>query len=117
MNDKTLDNIKSILLDLDVKISHIEDIEADNRSIIVKLVKQNNEIVKFLQILQVDILEEEALGSDNDFLNTSGLSSEKLKDISEMVEQYKEQSTDLVELEKELKKLSDQITPGQAGEA
>jgi len=116
MNDKTLDNIKTILLDLDVKISHIEDMEADNRAIIVKLVKQNNEIVKFLQTLQVDIFEDEEL-NPIDFINESKNDSDKPKDMHELVAQCKEKSADLAELEKELEQYKDQITPGQAGES
>ena len=39
--------IKDILLNIDARISHIEDITADHRSSILKLVKQGNSIVKF----------------------------------------------------------------------
>ena len=38
-------SIEKMLDRIDAKIEHIEDITADNREIIVKLVKQNNQIV------------------------------------------------------------------------
>tara|TARA_B100000073_G_C23365392_1_gene424632 strand:+ start:134 stop:487 length:354 start_codon:yes stop_codon:yes gene_type:complete len=117
MSNKTLDNIKTLLLDLDAKISHIEDMEADNRTIIIKLVKQNNQIVEFLKQLEVDIYEGEELISSSDFLKSDDLSSAKLKDVKKLVESYREKSESLQELEKELKELKDQITPGQIGEA
>ena len=45
--------MKEMLEMIDAKINHIEDITADNRAIIIKLVKQNNQIVEFLK--QIDI--------------------------------------------------------------
>ena len=39
---------------MDVKIEHIEDINADNRALIVKLVKQNNEIIQYLKQFEVE---------------------------------------------------------------
>ena len=39
--------VKSLLKMIDSRISHIEDMTADNREIIVKLVKQSNQIVDF----------------------------------------------------------------------
>ena len=44
--------IESMLKMLDAKIEHIEDITADNRKIIIKLVKQGNQIVSFLKSLE-----------------------------------------------------------------
>ena len=40
--------IKEMLKMIDAKIEHIEDITADNRAVIIKLVKQSNQIVQFL---------------------------------------------------------------------
>ena len=45
------ETIKDMLKMIDAKIEHIEDISADNRAIIVKLVKQSNQIVQFLKQL------------------------------------------------------------------
>ena len=52
------ETIKEMLEMIDAKIEHIEDISADNRAIIVKLVKQSNTIVKFLRNLEVQVDEE-----------------------------------------------------------
>ena len=43
--------IKDILLDIDARISHIEDTIVDYRQVLIKLVKQNNNIVEFLRDL------------------------------------------------------------------
>ena len=51
INDTTL---HEILLMMDARLKHIEDIEADNREIIVKLVKQGNQIVQFLRQIEVE---------------------------------------------------------------
>ena len=117
MSNKTLDNIKTLLLDLDAKISHIEDMEADNRTVIIKLVKQNNQIVEFLKGLEIDVYENEEIISSSDILNSTGMDSSKLKDIKKLIEAYREKSESLLELEEELQEYKDQITPGQIGEA
>ena len=41
----------------------------------------------------------------------------KYKHIKELVDEYLDRAKDLKELEKELKKHKDQITPGQIGDA
>ena len=45
--------LHELLLMMDARLKHIEDIEADNRDIIIKLVKQGNQIVKFLQKIEI----------------------------------------------------------------
>jgi len=52
INDTTL---HELLLMMDARLKHIEDISADNRAIIVKLVKQSNQIVEFLRQLEVEV--------------------------------------------------------------
>ena len=42
-----------MLENIDIKINHIEDMVADSRAVIIKLVKQNNKIVQFLKNLTV----------------------------------------------------------------
>ena len=51
INENTL---HEILLMMDARLKHIEDIEADNRDIIIKLVKQGNQIVQFLKQIEVE---------------------------------------------------------------
>ena len=52
INDTTL---HELLLMMDARLKHIEDISADNRAIIVKLVKQSNQIVEFLKQLELEV--------------------------------------------------------------
>ena len=52
INDTTL---HEILLNMDARLKHIEDITADYRAVIIKLVRQSNEVVKFLK--QIDFAE------------------------------------------------------------
>ena len=54
INDTTL---HELLLMMDAKLNHLEDISADNRAIIVKLVKQSNQIVEFLKNLEIEVSE------------------------------------------------------------
>ena len=45
--------LEKVLQDMSHSLNHIEDIMADDRALLVKLVKQNNSIVEWLK--QVDI--------------------------------------------------------------
>ena len=103
MSDKSL-TLKEILQDIDARIAHIEDMTADNRSIIVKLVKQSNQVVEFLKDLEFDITVDDT-------------NKNKFKNLTELVGEFMERQKDLMELEKELKKYKDEITPDQVGEA
>ena len=76
------ETIKEMLEMIDAKIEHIEDINADNRAIIVKLVKQNNQIIQFLKSLELEIVEEE--GKINEFAIGS---NEKIYKIMKLIEQ------------------------------
>ena len=109
-----------ILLDIKYRLDHIEDITADDRAVLVKLVKQSNQIVKFLA--QIDIEPADIPGFDDMQLpNTKNeeksIDPEKYKHIKEMVDEFMEKRKDLKELEEELKKHKDKITPGQVGDA
>ena len=54
--DKITDTtLHELLLMMDARLKHIEDISADNRAIIVKLVKQSNQVVKFLKQLELEV--------------------------------------------------------------
>jgi len=104
------ETMKEMLEMIDAKIEHIEDITADNRAIIVKLVKQNNEIVKFLRTLELDIVEEETqverFGQD-----------EKLLKLMQLVEEFKENNEDFKKFLEEIEENKDEIVPGQFGES
>ena len=126
-NIENLNDLKSILKDLDAKISHIEDIEADNRKIIIELVRQSNQVVTFLKQIQIEELTddyEEYLSGMEKSLTTlpkskseESMSEEKKAEVQSLIEAYLKKSKDLKELEDELKKHKDKITPGQVGEA
>ena len=49
--------LHEILLDIKYRLDHLEDIEADNRALIVKLIKQSNSVVKFLASIDIEALD------------------------------------------------------------
>ena len=46
--------LHEILLDIKYRLDHLEDIEADNRALIVKMIKQGNSIVRFLAKIDIE---------------------------------------------------------------
>jgi hypothetical protein len=123
MAQKSKQTMKEMLEMIDAKIEHIEDINADNRAVIIKLVKQSNQIVKFLK----DITIEEITDPMDDYIINSGSDIndqyddeeklERLEKLNEFLSQYKSKAAGLSKLEEELEDLKDMITPGQYGEA
>ncbi len=118
-NDKISENtLHEILMDIKYSLNHLEDIEADNRAIIVKLVKQNNQIVKFLSQIEI-----EDISVEYDEMIQSPVTeeeSEKLKKfetLKDILDTYLSKQKDLKEFEKELKKYKAEITPGTIGES
>ena len=115
ITDSTL---HEILLNMDARLKHIEDIEADNRDIIIKLVKQGNTIVKFLSKIDIEEV-------SDDFENmtslpvseTETLRSNKIQELKELVDEFMDKQQDLKEFEEELKKNKDKLTPGTIGES
>ena len=113
INDTTL---HELLLMIDAKLNHLEDISADNRAIIVKLVKQSNQIVEFLKTLELEVQEME-YGIEEPPPLGSNLPSEKLLELKELFEEFNSKKEDLKEFEKELEKHKNKLTPGQVGDA
>ena len=114
------ETMKEMLKMIDAKVSHLEDICADDRTFIIKLVKQTNEIVKFLRNLEIDIDEQygiEAPPSFSEDINRDELSEKRMLEVKELLKEFKSKSSALQEFEEELKKHKDQLTPGQVGEA
>ena len=114
--------IKEMLENIDIKINHIEDMVADHRTVIVKLVKQNNTIVKFLRELDSDIHDsyEEEYGAPiptTDNFKEVQLEASKLKGVQDLIDEYMEKNKGLKELEEELEENKDKITPGLHGES
>ena len=112
------DTMKEMLRMIDAKINHIEDITADNREVIIKLVRQNTQIVKFLSQIEIeDITDDYSDMSNLSLSKTEKVDSERMEYIKNMVDTYMNKQKELKELEDELKKYKNEITPGQIGES
>ena len=110
--------IKEMLKMIDAKIEHIEDITADNRAVIIKLVKQNNTIVKFLSQIEIeDITDDfEDIGVPTLYEEEKNR-SKKLIELKALVNEFMDKQQDLKEFEEELEKNKDKLTPGTIGES
>jgi len=117
MSEKT--TLKSLLEMIDTRISHIEDITADNRDIIIKLVKQGNQIVKFLKQIEIEDVTDDYFDDITAPIPSKSeeVKSERIRHIKELVEEYMGKHKDLKEFEEELKKYRKEITPGTIGES
>ncbi len=112
INDITL---HELLLMMDARLKHIEDISADNRAIIVKLVKQNNSIVEYLKQLEIEVMEDYGIEEPPPF--GDNLPQDKIERLKELFDDFKSKKEELKEFEEELKKHKDKLTPGQIGES
>ena len=114
--DKITDTtLHELLLMMDARLKHIEDISADNRAIIVKLVKQSNTIVDYLKQLEIEVIED--YGIEEPPSIGSNLPKDKLLELKELFEDFNSRKKELKEFEKELEKHKDKLTPGQVGES
>tara|TARA_R100001015_G_C4429915_1_gene27451 strand:+ start:60 stop:449 length:390 start_codon:yes stop_codon:yes gene_type:complete len=110
--------LHEILMEIKYSLNHLEDIEADNRAIIVKLVKQNNQIVKFLSQIEI-----EDISVEYDDMMQSPITEEesekikKFETLKDILDTYLSKQKELKEFEKELKKHKGEITPGTIGES
>ena len=107
--------LKDLIKDIDYRLTHLEDMEYDNRKLMIKLVKQGNTIVEFLK--QLEITEPPSLEEELFSQREPLVSSEKITNIKSLVEEYMDKFEDLKEFEEELKKHKDEIIPGQVGES
>ena len=109
--------LHEILLDIKYRLDHLEDIEADNRALIVKLIRQSNSIVRFLAQIDLEPADVEFEDMELPPINNSTIESGKVKSLKELIDEYMDKHKDLKEFEEELKKNKDDITPGQVGES
>ena len=110
--------IKEMLKMIDAKIEHIEDITADNRAVIIKLVKQSNQIVRFLSNLEIEDVGDSFEDITSPTLSESEkIRSNKMKELKELVNEFMDKQQDLKEFEEELEKNKDKLTPGTIGES
>ena len=122
---KTINDIKTektlidVIQDINFRLTHLEDMEVDNRKLMVKLVQQGNTMVEFLKQFDVEEIDPENLMIESlpelPFLDEDRVTrTEGLKDLIDyIIDKHK----DLKEFEDELKKYKNQITPGQVGES
>ena len=112
-------SIIEIIQDIDARLTHLEDIQTDNRDLIVKLVKQGNTVVEFLKEFQIEEVDPDELLID-EMPEIPGPYEDRLvrtEKLKELVDDMLERQSDLKEFEKELKKHKGKITPGQVGES
>ena len=118
--DKITDNtLHELLSSINARLGHLEDIEADNRAIIVKLVKQGNQIVKFLKQIEIEDVTDDYFEdiTTPPVSKSEQVRSERVQHIKELVEEYMGKHKDLKEFEEELRKYRKEITPGTIGES
>ena len=108
--------LHEILLDIKYRLEHLEDIEADNRALIVKMIKQGNSIVKFLAQIDIEPVEDTFEEMELPPIGKS-IESSKIKSLRELIDEFMEKRKDLQEFEEELRKHKDEITPGEIGES
>ena len=119
--------LHDILLLMNDRITHIEDTMMDVREIMIKLVKQSNKVVSFLKAIDQESDEQyiEQYGTippsfeefSKDKLNNKIDASENIREIQDIVDNLIEKNRELKELEEELEKNKDKITPGLHGES
>ena len=109
--------LKKVLQDMSHSLNHIEDIMADDRALLVKLVKQNNTIVDYLKQLEIDIVDEYENSMVSELSEEEQIKMKKAQELKEVLNDFMDKRKDLKEFEKELKKNKDMLTPGQVGES
>ena len=117
-DEKSKQSVTEILLDIKYRLNHLEDIQADNREFIIKLVKQTNQIVKFLSKIDIETIDDEYDNMDfTDTLGKTSIDIERSERLKALLDEFMDKKENLKEFEDELKKYKDDITPGQVGEA
>ena len=111
-------SIVEIIQDIDARLTHLEDIQMDNRELTVKLVKQGNTVVEFLKDFQIEPIDMEDLeiGMSLPPLLDNEEKIKRTEGMKSLIDDILERQDSLREFEKELKKHRDKITPGQVGE-
>ena len=109
--------LEKVLQDMSHSLNHIEDIMADDRALLVKIVKQNNSIVDYLKQLEIEVVEEHEDMLQPPLSEEEEKKIKKFEKMKEVLDEFMSKRKDLIEFEKELKKHKDQLTPGQVGES
>ena len=113
-------SIIEIIQDIDARLTHLEDMQLDNRELIVKLVKQGNTVVEFLKDFQIEPIDaanlEMEMGMSLPPLDGNEERISRTEGMKALIDGILERQDSLREFEDELKKHKDKITPGQVGE-
>ena len=109
--------LEKVLQDMSFSLNHIEDIMADDRALLVKLVKQNNTIVDYLKQLEIDIVDDYENSMVSELSEEEQKKIKKAKELKEVLDDFMAKKKDLKEFEEELKKNKDKLTPGTIGES
>ena len=124
-SDKKIDekSIYELFINIDDKLTHLEDASADNRALIIKLVKQGNMVIDFLKQFEVSEVPIESISVNDGLSDLPSIIDDeeeragKIQSIREAIDEYVDKHDQLKELEEELKKNKDKLTPGQIGES
>ena len=124
--NETLSRWNGVFEQIDMRLTHLEDATLDNRDVLIKLVKQSNKVVEFLQSMEIteeyqipdfsDLQDLKSNVEKNQSIEGSD-GSNKIQSLRELIDEFMSQHKELKEFEKELKKIQKDITPGQIGEA
>ena len=109
--------LEKVLQDMSHSLNHIEDIMADDRALLAKLVTQNNTIVDYLKQLEINVVEEYENSMVSELSEEEQKRMKKAQELKEVLNDFMDKRKDLKEFEKELKKNKDMLTPGQVGES
>ena len=100
--------------DINARLTHLEDTSLDIRDVMLKLVKQGNQIVQFLK--GVDDITDDYL-NETSYKTSYKMDNKKIKEMKALVDEYLDKQQDLVEFEKEMKKHKDKLTLNIKGES
>ena len=110
--------LEKVLQDMSFSLKHIEDIMADDREILIKLVKQNNSIVEWLKQIEIDEITTEYEDALQPPLSEEeNKKMQRFADLKEILNEFMDKRKDLIEFEKELKKHKNELMPGVIGES
>ena len=108
----TREELYEDIQDINARLTHLEDTSLDTRDILIKLVKQSNQIIKFLKAFEVEDITDEYIHQPPPKIN-----EDKFIAMKELIDTYLNKQKDLEEFEKELKKHKNKLTPGIIGKS
>ena len=116
-SDKKIKLDSDLLKSIQIRLTHLEDMAMDNREVLIKLVKQGNQIVKFLSSLEVTSEEISSVDDFNVSFSDKETSEEAMENLQKLFSELDGGLEELKEFEEEIKKHIDKIVPGQIGES